>query len=45
MFKIEITDWKFYEQIETVKRSLQLKLVNEMYSLQLDVVCNLMQLD
>ena len=45
MFKIEITDWIFYEQIETVKRSLQLKLVNEMYSLQLDVVCNLMQLD
>ena len=45
MFKIEITDWRFYEQIETVKRSLQLKLVNEMYSLQLDVVGNLMQLD
>lgn len=45
VFKIEITDWRFYEQIETVKRSLQLKLVNEMYFLQLDVVCNLMQLD
>ena len=42
MFKIEINDWRFYEQIETVKRSLQLKPVNEMYSLQLDVVSNLM---